>query len=550
MINTLPPNEIRQKISEMDNLRRVDINRLTRDLSFEISCWNFLNNGVVAKYENHASFLRHVYGEGLYLQVADVLLAHSYPCDNVSLDGEFVVEIGRLGQIQWKIDSSLLKKVNFLQLKNDVLINCCHVLQYDTTYELPLRAVLQFKGKNSQIFFDYFFDSSGESEVGVIVEPCDSFNTAITGIRFLHHGKNYLLYSYTDNSNAANYIVIEAIDPVAWQAFTEVSRRILNVLGFLTGHFMFGPFLIFTTSNKSGSELVGYENCLPPPCESIYTMTVMNPYWYFATSDINHVSSDRVNGGLSSVEKLREKLMPFRKRHVEKLMDLLDDKYFSLLFYTLVENSTLQHMRMATSRLIAYATCLEISGNWFKKQADLEGKRVNPDFLPVEIRKELTSILQKEFDNYVRRLGTHDQRGIADNVLDVPNKNEGVHLTDNLQIVRRRIESELFKQTNAAKLSSQFIENGIQLTDSEVKLLDGRNRILHGADSIKVEFKPENPEPYIEVSERKCFEYYALIWRLIMHVIGYEGIYCDVASAQKAFRTRGSNSGKPFIRDV
>ena len=150
----------------------------------------------------------------------------------------------------------------------------------------------------------------------------------------------------------------------------------------------------------------------------------------------------------------------------------------------------------------------------------------------------------------MKSLETINQTGVDANITDIPNKDHKACLLDKLRIVKRRVKNELFKQTNAEKLSSQFVENGITLTDSEVELLDGRNRILHGADAIKVPFESENPEPYIEVSERKCFEYYALIWRLIMHVIGYKGVFRDEAGVQTSFRTHGSNSGQPFIRKV
>lgn len=547
-MNTQPPEDIQKQMDEMNARIKADPNRLSRDLSFEVSCWDSLNKGVAAKYEDHACTLKHTPEDGLYL-LYDVLLARSYPCDSISLDGELWVGIGRHGQTQWKIDNSLLKKIMIPPLKSEVIIYSCYASQYAPTHESPLHAVLQFKGRNSPIAFYNFFCSSNEHEVGVIVDSCGTTSLVVTGIRFAYGGKDYLLYNYEDKSHESNYIVIEAKSPVTWQAFTDVSRRILNVVGFLTGHFMFGPFLVFTTNNKDESELVGYENSLPSPCESFYPMTGMNPYWYFASSDIDHSSSGG-NGKATPPEELREKLTPYKKRHVEKLMELLDDNDFSFLFYTLVENSMSQHMRMATSRLIAYATCLEIGGNWFKKKAALEGKRAKADFLPVKIRDELTSRLQREVDEYMKSLESMNPTDVGDNITDIPDKDAKACLLGKLQIVRRRVKNELFKQTNAEKLSSQFVENGIALTDSEVELLDGRNRILHGADAIKVPFEPENPEPYIEVSERKCFEYYALIWRLIMHVIGYDGVYRDVAGIQSSFRTHRSNNGAPFIRNV
>ncbi len=546
----MPQEEVQKEMDEMNARMKADPNRLSRNLTFEISCWDSLNNGVAAKYQDHDCTLRYIPEDGLYLYLYDVLLARSYPCDNIALNGELLTVMGRHGQTRWKIDDSLLKNVSFFPPKNDVIIIRCYDSQYDPTHESPLRVVLQFKDKNCPITFYQFFCSGDEHEVGVIVDSCGSTSCVITGIRFTYGGKDYLLYSYTDKSHESNYIVIEAFAPVTWQAFTAVSRRILNVVGFLTGHFMFGPFLVFATNKKGGSGLVCYENTMPPPCRSFYTMTGMNPYWYFALSDIDHSSSDSVNGKPTSVEQLREKLTPFMKQHVEKLMELLDDKDFSFLFYTLVENSMSQHMRMATSRLIAYATCLEIGGNWFRKKADSEGKRTNTAFLPEEIRKELTSKLQGAVDDYVESLETSKQIGVDDNISDIPNKDAKSCLLDKLRIVRLRVESELFKQTNAEKLSSQFRENGIALSDADVKLLNERNRILHGADSIKVPFEPENPEPYIEVSERKCFEYYTLIWRLIMHTIGYKGTYCDVAGVQKTFRTHGSNGGEPFAKEV
>lgn len=545
-----PPEDVQNQIDKINTLRRADPNILSRDLSFEISCWDALGNGVPAKYDNYVCQLGYTDGNGLSLLLNDVSLVQNYPCDSVSLDRELFVEKWGCSCAQWIVDDSILKSFSGPPFQSDVLINHCHVSQYDPGYESALRAVLQFKGKTSPIQFYNHFYQGDEKEIGVRVDSYGSLSCVINGIRFLYRGKNYLLHSYVDNSHEANYIVIDAQDPVTWNVFTEVSRHILYVVGFLTGHFMFGPFLVFIPKDGERSELVGYEDCLPPRCESLYQMTGMNPYSYFAASDITHATPAAVGDKVSPIEKLRPKLKPFKRQHVEELMKLLDDKDFSYLFHTLVENSMSQHLRMATSRLIAYATCLEIGGNWVRKRTASGNNGTNTEFLPAKIKEDLTRRLQTDVDDYVKSLEALERTGGEGCISETPHKDAKEILLEKLRIVKLRVGSELFKQTNAEKLSAQFLKNGITLTDSEVKLLDRRNKILHGVDAIEVPFELDAPEQYIDASEGKCFEYYALIWRLIMHVIRYDGVYRDVAGIQSSFRTHRSNNGAPFIRNV
>jgi hypothetical protein len=103
-MNIQHPEDIQKQIDEMNTRIQADPNRLARDLSFEISCWDSLNKGVSAKYEDHACTLTYLPEDGLCLQLCDFLLVRSYPCDSVSLNGEFLAEMGRHGHAQWKID--------------------------------------------------------------------------------------------------------------------------------------------------------------------------------------------------------------------------------------------------------------------------------------------------------------------------------------------------------------------------------------------------------------------------------------------------------------
>lgn len=543
-----PTDDIIDQLEKLESRIKADPNRLSRDLSFEISCWNSLTSGVNVKYGDHDVRMSFVPNGELHLQLDGVVLVNKFPCDSASLD--CVLRVENIGGVSsdWKIDTSILKHFRPYPIENDVIVFKGHATSYDMESERQLRAVLRFEGKHCPIQFYNYFCADGVVEAGVIVDVA-CLSPVITGIQFRYVEKDYLLYSCSDNSHDANYIVIESEEPVSWNTFSEVIRRILNVIGFFTGRFLYSPFLIFAICEDAKSELICYEDSLPSPCESIYVMTGMNPYWYFATADIHHKPSNNY-GDSQTPESLRSRLKPFRRRHIEELMNLLDDKDFSLLFYTLIENSMSQHLRMATSRLIAYAVCLEIGGNWFKKQSVSKGSKADSAFLPAFVKEEVVSRLQKALDAYQDDLKASTSRDEGSDVTNVDAGCVDSNLIENLGIVRLRIGSELFKQTNAAKLAAQFTENGISLTKEDEKLLNGRNRILHGSDSIKVSFDPQDPEPYIEVSERKCFEYYALIWRLIMHIIGYDGLYCDVAGVQSSFRNHKSNEGTPFVREV
>ena len=86
-------------------------------------------------------------------------------------------------------------------------------------------------------------------------------------------------------------------------------------------------------------------------------------------------------------------------------------------------------------------------------------------------------------------------------------------------------------------LAEAFENVGVTLSKDEKNSLGLRNPILHGSDVIEAQFDEDDNTGYVDEIENKCFIYHALIWRFIMKVIGYEGMYIDVANLNKLFRS-------------
>ena len=78
---------------------------------------------------------------------------------------------------------------------------------------------------------------------------------------------------------------------------------------------------------------------------------------------------------------------------------------------------------------------------------------------------------------------------------------------------------------NRGSLKTRFI--------SEVDGDDSENlqKNCYVADILNnLTFDYNNVIPFVNEVEKKCFGFYSLIWRLLMKIIDYSGIYRDVAS--------------------
>ena len=179
---------------------------------------------------------------------------------------------------------------------------------------------------------------------------------------------------------------------------------------------------------------------------------------------------------------------------------------------------------MAETKLPIYATCLEMCRNWWK------------DHYKDDLKKEKTSLYTEA-----------ERADIYNKIVEILNK----HYADNPDtcICRKKIRN-IFQAANQDMLTEAFKDVGVELSEEETNSFSLRNLILHGRNVVQTVFDEKNSSAYVEEIESRCFLYHALVWRFIMKVIGYEGMYIDVATRNKLFRTQGSNDAQALIKKV
>jgi hypothetical protein len=245
-----------------------------------------------------------------------------------------------------------------------------------------------------------------------------------------------------------------------------------------------------------------------------YHMFSLNPYEYYSEAD------KRPDIG----KTIEYQLKPVTRIQLEKLLVMLDDPKFSHLFFVFQDLILNVSSVMAETKLPIYAACLEMCKNWWK------------DHYKDDLKKSKTSLYNES-----------ERKDIYNKIVEILDKDYASN--PDTKICKKKVRN-IFQAANQDMLAEAFENVGVTLSKDEKNSLGLRNPILHGSDVIKVQFDEDDNTGYVDEIENKCFIYHALIWRFIMKVIGYEGMYIDVANLNKLFRSSASNNARPLMKKV
>lgn len=417
-----------------------------------------------------------------------------------------------------KISRSIITHIRFPSSATAIIVEAVNA-KTDFSSERCLRTLIEYDG-NSQaiIVLNHFahFIKEKEECLCISVNTEDSECTP-NGIRFSCGDISYLAYNYKPIlQKPRTFFVIESEAPIKYEKFCSEVRKILSMVGFITGTFPYGPFFVFTAEETSNvlNSFVAYNDCVVKPCHSTYAVHSLNPYNYYANEDL------KPNIG----NVLEKELTPITRSHVETLLRQLDDSSFRMVFYTLIEVSASTHPLTYTSRLVLYAACLEMCANWAKKMSNESKPRSM--YLSDGDRTRLIETFTNEIGG-----------------LEIEDKNT-------ITIIQNRIQHSLFQISNADKLKNPFLLFNVELSEEDKRCLKLRDSILHGNDPTHTPFELKDSDKYISDCDRLCFNFYSLLWRVIMSSVGYRGCFRDVAAINGMFRQSLSNNGQPLIRHV
>ena len=529
--NRDPKNKILESINERENM-------FQRDLSQEVKYFSLFKGGLKSKIGNDVWLVQLNEENCLTLSSTSdyVDLSMRATSEEEKMNEETLVFDDKdiIGDFSIRGATIVDQNTNIgTTCRRTTVVSATGIInnKYEANKTYKLRTVILQDDKLSKINFQYCFahfiaDQSQRMCIGITT---NKYIAVFQGISFSYDEKKFIVYYYSEHNNSPTYyFVIESLDALTYKDYIDISDKILSVIGFFTRIYPLGPNMVFDCSSERLS-LLAYNNCHIKPRVARYTMQTLNSFAYYLDEDIHKYYLEK-NDDEKEIHRKRlsveEKLRPIEKRHFEMLLKQLDDQEFSNMFYTLQEVSTLvwggsTYNPMVS--LILYAACLEESAKWFQHS-------VKPN------TTNKTALLSKDA-----------RKRILDGLSEVLDQIQGEDPNE-ITTVRNKITSNLFNKPNADTLSESFEYFNIKLSEEDKNLFDLRNKILHGTDIIESKFDLDNVLPYVIESERYCFGFYSLLWRLIMKSIGYTGVYRDEVQMMEQQINGQSNNGKPFIK--
>ena len=529
-----------------DNLRNI----YNRTLRNQIAIHDALHDGIdveMAKCKWHLSIDQD--GRMLANTTGNDKLVRTMLSNYAVLDGLTMKLAGGNAKnvFSLRVKRSIVTKINILGPSEATIIELTNDA-YDSKKAMRLRAIIDYSQTMAPIMFSCYFahwTKSDESRLCAHV-GCDGGGELLNGIRFTFNGVDYIVYNYNrhgnDGQDARKHIVVEALGRIKYDEFCAAVRRILLVLGFFSSSYAFGSLMVFDADGEDRIDggFIAHNECMSKPCNALLPLFTTNAYSCFTDADLtkignksNHVgeadSGETKNEETTDIEtmvhELANQLIPIERPQFEKLLELLEDDQFEMMFYTLHEASISSHPMTATSRLVQYAACLEMLSSWAKNRiASQTTKR--------------TTLLSDKNRKYLLRTFRGAIKAIDDEATDK-------------EILLNKLNGGFFCIPNSEELENPFYVVGLEPTDEDKNCLRERNFILHGKNIISEKFDEANVSAYIDECESKCFAFYSLIWRIIMKAIGYRGtVFHDVATHNSLRRRQQSNGGKPIVKSI
>ena len=196
----------------------------------------------------------------------------------ISLDGKtFPMHIGKK-KFNIEINKSLYQTINYNPTKPLVRTLMFDVrLKTKTTNTCNYLAIVSIDDGVRPPEFSYYFANwvvPNERLCCSVNSP--DYSCALNGIVFNYHNCRFLVYNHNQiGSNAKQFLVVEYLDPIDCKDFRVAVRRVLVVIGFITGNYCFGPFWIF---NATMHKFISYSDSMCKGGVAKYHMFSLNPF--------------------------------------------------------------------------------------------------------------------------------------------------------------------------------------------------------------------------------------------------------------------------------
>lgn len=303
------------------------------------------------------------------------------------------------------------------------------------------------------------------------------------------NGKNYHVFKYVNDDTKKKYLIIDALETNKFQEFKNNTESIILGYGYVNGDLFRGEYYYHVDNRKSKnkSDLIAYYK----KEDSIITgASLFNPREF-----------------IQYLEYLKKSEL------LEKINPQLSNEYFSRIVEKISSNSTFarcvdllinaNNSKVLLLRAGIYSISLETLTNIIYEENE---ERINPIS-----DKNLAEKIQKKLNNVVEEYD--------------------VFLTDyGRQIIDAKI-NDLNRPTNSKKLSKPFEIYGIKLSKNDIKILNHRNKFLHGSAPFE-EDQLKQKEVELAYISSKLF---SLINMLALKYCGYSGHLYDHGSFHQLY---------------
>lgn len=343
--------------------------------------------------------------------------------------------------------------------------------------------ITSFETRNfrSNSFFQLVFLSDNKKlDIQTVFDCLISVNTdscinLYNGIAFNVQDIEFNLYL------AEGYLIVENLDKLEFEKFNGYVRKVLLSFGFLTGYVPMEKGYYFSyKDNKfnSNEEFAYYEDFASTYISSLKPIDTGLFYSYMQNSNNEETRKELE-------DKYEKDLYKISKDIFSNLCNLsIENKKFARVIELVLE----ANQPSLEVQGIAYSVVLEILSNYNYEKNPEKLKPIADKKQAKELIQSLHEVAKPKIDDY---------------------KNS---------VIYKKIEN-LNTPTNKDKLVKQFEILGIELDETDVKIVNHRNNFLHGNDFVEGEEIFEFAKNYLYINLKLNF----LVNALILKIAGHKG---------------------------
>ena len=424
------------------------------------------------KNKQKTGYLKKLKPKGFVLEVSSFDYLHLDTGDNIK-----PVVSGK--NVQFKVTDAFISN------------KCASFTQTSRNHSIKIK-IHEFKNKSSRSQTTYFFRKV------IPIKTSFHFHNIISDQSYEHDGGistiglvqlevcSKTFHVFEVENNKKRYLVMDCLDKLTIDYFSEITWSVSVTLGYLTGHLLQDEEFTFYYRTKQHRRLVNYEySQRRDSIKSFYTPVNANPYSWVKRNK----AADFYYGKITEITPVQ----------LSTLCNLIHKEYDIKAIVLLITESISRSLLMMPAGL---SVALEGLSEFFWSKNMETIKPIEDAGLATAFKKELAVILEK----YKEMEGFSGYETMISKIANINSP------------------------TNREKLKSPFTVLNILLTPVDEEVIEYRNDFLHGNINLNVrKGKKKYTMDSFEISMRLL----TLLNMILMKMAGYQGYIINHAKTQE-----------------